>query len=138
MILLDECQRQVDAGGHARRGVRGAVTNIYRIRFDPAGRAPGGEFLRDLPVCGRTLAVQETGGAEDECSGADGRDPVGPERQGPRGLDQLTGDRAARVEVRAATRKVSGADCEAAASTAIRIPTDEVTSVPVGDASTTW
>lgn len=38
-------------------------------------------------------------GAEDECSGADGRDPVGPERQGPGGLDQITGDRVVRVEV---------------------------------------
>jgi hypothetical protein len=99
VVFLDKSERQIDAGRHPCRRVRGAIANVDRVGLDAARRTPGGELVRDLPVRGRALAVEEAGGGEDERPGADRRDPAGHSRRYPRGVRQVTGDTGARIEV---------------------------------------
>ncbi len=99
VVLLDESERQIDAGRHPCRRVRGAVANVDRVGLDTARRVPSGQLVRDPPVRGRPLAVEQAGRGEDERPGADRRDPARRSRRYPRGVRQVSGDTSAWIEV---------------------------------------
>jgi len=99
VVLFDESERQIDAGRHPCRRVRGAIANVDRVGLDAARRTPSGELARDLPVRGRALAVEEARGGKDERPGADRRDPAGRSRLYPCGVRQVAGDTDARIDV---------------------------------------
>ncbi len=70
VVLLDQCKRQIDAGGDSSGGHQGAVANINAVQLDIGlGKSPR-QAGRVLPVCRHGLAVDQPGMAERECAGA--------------------------------------------------------------------
>ena len=89
VVVLDERQRHVDAGGDAGRRPHVAVAGPDRIGVDVDVRVLGGEPRRSRPVRRGPPAVEQPGGGEDERAAADADDPPGPTGQLPDGGDQL-------------------------------------------------
>ena len=83
VVILDERKRQVDPGGHARRRPEPAVAAIDRLRVDDQAGELALQGARPCPVGRDPPAIRETGGGDDERSGTDGDDALGPLRQLP-------------------------------------------------------
>ncbi len=92
-ILLDQSQRQIDAGGDPGGGPDAAVADVDLVGVDtPAGRAAlqlGGVG----PVGGRAAPVQQPGLGQQEGRGADARDPPGAPSQAVDRLQHVVWDR---------------------------------------------
>ena len=65
-VVLDECDREVDPGGHPGRGPDRAVAVVQGVGLDPHGRVPVGQLRRSRPVGGDRAPVQQTGGGQHE------------------------------------------------------------------------
>ena len=70
--------RQVDTGGHTRRGPPVAVVDVNAIGEDSHAGMVGGEHVTRSPVRGRLVAVEQTGLGEEQGAGAHRRDPRRP------------------------------------------------------------
>ena len=77
VVVLDEGERHVDAGGDAGRRPHVAVAGPDRIGVDVDVGVLGGEALGAGPVGRRPPAVEETGGGEQERAAADTDDAPG-------------------------------------------------------------
>ncbi len=75
IVLLDQGQRQVDAGRDAGRGPQRSVLDVDPVRIDVYRRMQGGQALHPFPVRGHALAVQLAGRGQQEGAGADGAQP---------------------------------------------------------------
>jgi hypothetical protein len=74
MILRDHRQRQINAGGDARRGPDVAVAHEDLVRLELDLRVARNEMAGALPVRGSALAVEQPGFGEDVGAGADAGD----------------------------------------------------------------
>src|SRR2546423_1792895 len=70
VVVLDQLQREIDAGGYSGRGIEGTVLNIDLVRRDFGGWEPFGKFSGMLPMRRRIHSVEETCGTEKKCTGA--------------------------------------------------------------------
>ena len=77
VVVLDERQRQVDAGGDAGRRPHVAVADPDRVGVDVDVRVLGGEPRGAGPVRRRPPAVEQAGGGEQERAAADADDATG-------------------------------------------------------------
>ncbi len=94
-VLLDQGERQVDAGGHAGRGGDVSVADVDGLRFHGDGRVVAGEPVAVGPVGRRPAPVEEPGGGEQDgarahrdqarCARAVGAQPVDQPRVGGTG-----------------------------------------------------
>ena len=89
VVVLDERQRDVDAGRDAGRRPHVAVAGPDRIGVDAHVRVLGGQAGRPRPVRRGPPPVEQPGGGKDERATADADDPPGPTGQLPDGGDQL-------------------------------------------------
>jgi hypothetical protein len=76
-VLLDQGERQVDAGGDARGRGDVAVTDEDGIGVDVDGRVVAGQGVAVGPVRGGAAAVEQSGVREQHGAGADGDQPLG-------------------------------------------------------------
>ena len=76
VVVLDERQRHVDAGGDAGRRPHVAVADPDRVGVDVDGRVLAGEALGPRPVRRRPPAVEQAGGGEQEGAAAHADDPA--------------------------------------------------------------
>ena len=76
LVLLDQREREVDAGGDAGGGEDAPVPDVDRVRVDGHGGEAAAQRRGVLPVRGGPAALQQPGAAERERAGADGRDPA--------------------------------------------------------------
>ena len=74
---------EVDPGGHARRRPELAVAAIDRLRVDDQAGELALQGARPRPVGRDPPAIRETGGGDNERSGTDGDDALGPLGQLP-------------------------------------------------------
>ena len=88
VVLLDQCQREVDARGHARRGEHVAVAYEDRVRCDVDVGKGAGKQRGMPPMRGGAPAAQQAGLGQNERTGADRRQPPGPTRYHPQRRDQ--------------------------------------------------
>ena len=77
VVVLDEGERDVDAGGHAGRRPHVAVAGPDRVGVDVDVGVLGGEALGAGPVGRRPPAVEQAGGGEQERAAADADDAPG-------------------------------------------------------------
>ena len=87
-ILLDHRQREVHAGGDARRGPHLPVAHEDRLGIDLDPRVAPRELRRRRPVRGRAAPVQQAGRGEQERPGAHRGDAAGGLRASGDPLDQ--------------------------------------------------
>ena len=85
VVVLDQRQRQVDAGGDAGRGPTVPVVDVDAVLGDAA--PPGGpcELVARRPVRRRLVAVEQAGGGEQQGTAADRRGPSTCRDATPRG-----------------------------------------------------
>ncbi len=81
-VVLDERQREVDAGRHAGGGPHRAVANEDAVFLDADRRKTALQFARPQPVGRRPPAVQDSRVGQHERAGADAG-------QAPRGLERV-------------------------------------------------
>lgn len=72
VVLLHEGEREVDAGGDARRGGQPAVAHEDRFGVHLDRRVVTGEHLAERPVGGHAVAVELPGPGEEQRAGTDG------------------------------------------------------------------
>ena len=77
MVVLHQCQRQIDSGGHASRGPDRAVPHEDCIRFHGDRRIARPQRAAMLPVRDDPPAVQQAGLRQQVGPGADGTEPAG-------------------------------------------------------------
>ena len=111
MVVGDERQGEVDAGGDARGGPDVAVPDVDGVGVDGDTRVAVVEQLACGPVRGRPTTLQQPGGGEDEGARAHGGDPAGVGREPPYVVQELL-VRARGVHAGAAGdhQRVDGAD----------------------------
>ncbi len=88
VVVLDQRQRQVDAGGDAGGRPQIAVTNEDRLGIDVDVGELTLEGRRSRPVGRHPLAVGEPGGGDHERPGAHRDDPVGATPESADSVDQ--------------------------------------------------
>ncbi|BCL14399.1 hypothetical protein GCM10017556_21380 [Micromonospora sagamiensis] len=122
MLLPDQVQAGVDAGGGARAGQQWTVLDVERVAPDPG---QGVAFLAvvDVPPVGRAVAaVEQPGLAEHEGTGADAehvRATVGgPARRGEHRRRDLAFGLGCGVGVRVGPAPADGSDGTAAGASA--------------------
>ena len=71
VVVGDEGQREVDAGGDAGRGPHVAVADVDGVGVDGDTLVAVLEEPARVPVSGRPTTLQQAGGGEDEGAGAD-------------------------------------------------------------------
>ena len=74
-VFLDQRERQVDPGAHARRRVHAAISHPDAILFDVHAWIAAGQLAGARPVRGRRPPVEQTCLCEQERTGADRTDP---------------------------------------------------------------
>jgi hypothetical protein len=100
-VLLHQGQREVHAGGDARRGDHVAVAHEDRVGFDFHPGMAARELGAGGPVRGRAAPVEQAGAGEQEGAGADRGHALRPRRGGGEPVDQALVARG-RVDSRAA------------------------------------
>jgi hypothetical protein len=88
-VVLDQGEREVDAGRDPGRGGEGAVLDVDRVGIDGDVRVLGGEVVAALPVGGDRPPGQQPGLGQQERAGADRRQPPRPGRVAPQPADQV-------------------------------------------------
>ena len=88
VVLVDEGQEQVHAGGHARGRPPVAVPDVDPVGLQVEVGVAVGERRRRGPVRGRLVAVEQSGGGEEPRAGAHRRHPPGARGHGREVVDE--------------------------------------------------
>src|SRR5207237_1321345 len=75
-IVLDQREREIDAGRDAGGRPDRAVADEDAIGIEPHLRVPDAEMIRAVPVRGGAAAVESSSLCQKERAGADARDPA--------------------------------------------------------------
>jgi len=80
MVLLNQSQREIDAGRDARRRPNVSVPTEDAIRLNSDGRVFSLKSRCISPVRGRSTSIQQSSRREGKCACADARNPPAPAR----------------------------------------------------------